>query len=39
MTDYCTPAELRTQIEKTGTTGSGSDAALNCDYHRGQPSD
>jgi len=28
MTDYCTPAELRTQIEKTGTTGSGSDAAL-----------
>ena len=28
MANYCTPAELRTQIEKTGTTGSGSDAAL-----------
>src|SRR5512139_1934645 len=28
MADYCTPAELRTQIEKTGITGSGSDAAL-----------
>jgi hypothetical protein len=28
MADYCTPAELRTQIEKTGTTGAGTDAAL-----------
>ncbi len=28
MTDYCTAAELRTQIEKTGTTGAASDAAL-----------
>lgn len=28
MANYCTAAELRTQIEKTGTTGSGSDAAL-----------
>jgi len=28
MANYCTPAEMRTQIEKTGTTGSGSDAAL-----------
>jgi len=28
MADYCTPAELRTQIEKIGITGAGSDAAL-----------
>ena len=28
MANYCTAAELRTQIEKTGTTGSGTDAAL-----------
>jgi len=29
MALYCTPAELRTQIEKTGLTGAGSDDALN----------
>src|SRR5512139_678233 len=28
MATYCTTAELRTQIEKTGITGAGSDAAL-----------
>ena len=28
MSSYCTPAELRTQIGKTGTTGDASDAAL-----------
>jgi hypothetical protein len=28
MANYCTAAELRTQIEKTGTAGSGTDAAL-----------
>jgi hypothetical protein len=28
MTQYCSPIELRTQIDKTGVTGSGSDAAL-----------
>lgn len=27
-TTYCTPAEIRTQIEKVGATGAGSDAAL-----------
>lgn len=29
MATYCTPSELRTQIEKTGTTGAASDTALN----------
>ena len=29
MALYCTPAELRTQIEKQGTTGAGADDALN----------
>jgi len=28
MSSYCTPTELRTQIEKEGTTGSASDANL-----------
>src|SRR5512139_729997 len=28
MANYCTAAELRTQIEKTGTTGAATDAAL-----------
>lgn len=28
MTNYCTPADLRTQIENDATTGSSSDAAL-----------
>src|SRR5512139_528022 len=28
MATYCTTAELRTQIEKSGNTGAGSDAAL-----------
>lgn len=28
MTSYCTPTEVRTQIERDGTTGSASDTAL-----------